>query len=87
MEFGVAPWKLHDDLHEQQETYYHTVSEELLNGILYATNASTVWADLKERFDKVNQLWLYQLHREITTFAQCIDSVSQYNTKLKTLLN
>ncbi|PHT34823.1 hypothetical protein CQW23_26623 [Capsicum baccatum] len=43
-----------DDLHEQQETYYHTVSEELLNGILYATNASTVWADLKERFDKVS---------------------------------
>lgn len=34
----------------------NTVSEELLNGIVYTMSASIVWADLKERFDKVNRL-------------------------------
>nr|BAP00547.1 hypothetical protein [Solanum melongena] len=30
----------------------NTVSKELLNSIVYATDAAMVWADLKERFDK-----------------------------------
>ncbi|KAH0635534.1 hypothetical protein KY289_035449 [Solanum tuberosum] len=84
-----------DELHEQWETcnaivlswIMNTVSEDLLSGIVYATNAFSVWADLKERFDKVNRMRIYQLHREITTLAQGTDSVSLYFTKLKTLWN
>ena len=51
-----------DELHEQWETcsaivlswLMNSVSEDLLNGIVYATSAYTVWQDLKERFDKGN---------------------------------
>ncbi|KAH0709948.1 hypothetical protein KY284_011375 [Solanum tuberosum] len=63
----------------------NTVSEDLLSGIVYATTAFSVWADLKERFDKVNRMRIYQLHREITTLTQGTDFVSHYFTKLKTL--
>ncbi|KAH0776350.1 hypothetical protein KY290_007761 [Solanum tuberosum] len=46
------------------------VSKELMSGIVYATDASVVWFDLKERFDKVDGSRGYQLHREICTIAQ-----------------
>ncbi|XP_027768295.1 uncharacterized protein LOC107002678 isoform X2 [Solanum pennellii] len=82
-----------DELHEQLETcnaivlswLMSSVSEDLLSGIVYATNAYTVWADLKEKFDKVNRMRIYQLHREINTLSQGSDSVSTYYTKLKNL--
>lgn len=66
-----------EELHDQWETcnaivlswLMSSVSAELLNGIVYATNAHEVWEDLKERSDKVNHIWLYQLHREINTLS------------------
>ncbi|MCD7469103.1 hypothetical protein HAX54_007899 [Datura stramonium] len=36
----------------------------------YATNASDVWMDLKERFDKVDDSHSFNLHREIATMVQ-----------------
>ncbi|KAH0686947.1 hypothetical protein KY284_017500 [Solanum tuberosum] len=67
-----------DELHEQWETcnaivlswLMNTVSEDLLSGIVYATTTFLVWVDLKERYDKVNRMRIYQLHREITTLTQ-----------------
>ncbi|KAH0694723.1 hypothetical protein KY285_021820 [Solanum tuberosum] len=64
-----------------------SVTEELLSGIVYATSAYDVWQDLKERFDKVNHMRLYQLHREINSLVQGTDSVSNYFTRLKNLWN
>lgn len=46
-----------------------------------------VLADLKERFDKVNRMRIYKLHREINTLTLGTDSVSHYFTKVKTLWN
>ena len=63
----------------------NTVSEILLSGIVYATNACAVWEDLKERYDKVNRMRIYQLHREINMHSQGTDSISAYFTKLKSL--
>lgn len=71
-------------MHKQWETcnviilswLINTVSEELLNVIVYAMSASEVWDDLKERFDKVNQLRVYELHKEITILSQSSDFVS-----------
>ena len=63
----------------------NTVSEEFLSDIVYATTAFSIWADLKEGFDKVNRMRVYQLHKEITTLIPGTDSVSQYFTKLRTL--
>ena len=75
-----------DELHEQWETcnaimlswLMNTVSEELLSGIVYTTNSFSVWNGLKERFDKVNRVRIYQLHRDITTLSQGTDTVSHY---------
>ncbi|KAH0707278.1 hypothetical protein KY290_011872 [Solanum tuberosum] len=84
-----------DELHEQWKTYnaivlswlMSSVTEELLSEIVYATSAYDVWQDLKERFDKVNRMRLYQLYREINSLVQGTDSVSNYFTRLKNLWN
>lgn len=56
-----------DELHKQWETcnaivlswLMNTVSEELLSGNVYSTNAFSDWADLKEIFNKVNHMRVY----------------------------
>lgn len=53
-----------------------SVSAELLSGIVYAIGEFEVWEDLKERFDKVNRMRLYQLHNEINTLSQGTDSLA-----------
>lgn len=63
----------------------NSVSKELMSGIVYATDATTVWADLKERFDKVDGSRGYQLHREICTISQGTSSISAYFTRLRVL--
>lgn len=80
-----------DELLEQWETcnaivlswIMNIVSEDLLSGIVYASNAHLVWEDLKESFDKRVRIW--QLHREITTLMQGTSSVLTYFLKLKEL--
>ncbi|XP_075074558.1 uncharacterized protein LOC142162141 [Nicotiana tabacum] len=83
------------ELHEQWETcnvivlswLMNTVSTELLSGISYATNAHLVLEVLRKRFDKVNRIRIFQLHRAINTLSQGTDSVSTYFMKLKSLWN
>ncbi|XP_075098916.1 uncharacterized protein LOC142175815 [Nicotiana tabacum] len=81
------------ELHEDWETcnaivlswIMNIVSPDLLSGIVYASNAYLVWEDLRERFDKVNRVRIFQLHRKIATILQGTDSVSAYFTRLKEL--
>ncbi|XP_075099541.1 uncharacterized protein LOC142176312 [Nicotiana tabacum] len=63
----------------------NSVSKDLLSEIIYASDAHAVWEDLKERFDKVNRVRIFQLHRSISRLSQGSDSVSVYPTKLKEL--
>ncbi|XP_070041646.1 uncharacterized protein [Nicotiana tomentosiformis] len=63
----------------------NTVSTELLSGIVYASNTHLVWEDLRERFDKVNCMRIFQIHRAIATLSQGTNFVSTYFTKLKGL--
>lgn len=52
------------ELHEDWETcnaivlsqIMNTVSQNLLSGIIYASNVHLVWEDLRERFDKVSRV-------------------------------
>lgn len=75
-----------EELHEQWETcnavvlswLMNIVSTELLSGIVYASNAHLIWEDLRERFDKVNCMRIFQLHRAIATLSQGTDSISTY---------
>lgn len=78
-------WEMCDAI--VQSWLMSSINEELLSGIVYATSAFDVWEDLRERFDKMNRMRLYQLHREINTLTQGTDSVSAYLTKLKNLWN
>lgn len=43
----------------------NSVSKEIFGGIVYSSDAMTVWNDLKERFDKVNGSRIFSIHREI----------------------
>lgn len=61
------------------------VSKQLLSGIVYSSDASSVWKDLKERFDKVDGSRIFQLHREIATTTQGTSSIAEYFTKLRLL--
>nr|XP_009768762.1 PREDICTED: uncharacterized protein LOC104219738 [Nicotiana sylvestris] len=63
----------------------NTVAPHLFSGIVYASDAHLVREDLRERFDKVNRVRIFQLHREIATISQGTDSVSMYFTRLKEL--
>jgi len=59
------------------------VSKELLSGIVYSTDACSVWRDLKERFDKTDGSRIFQLHREIVTLVQGTSTIAEYFTKLR----
>ncbi|GMJ10663.1 hypothetical protein HRI_004735500 [Hibiscus trionum] len=63
----------------------NTVSQDLSAGIVFASNAAMVWADLKERFNKVDGSRIYYLHREIVTHTQNLSSISVYFSRLKLL--
>ncbi|KAK8315167.1 hypothetical protein V6Z12_D01G221800 [Gossypium hirsutum] len=46
---------------------------ELSVGIVFASSTALPWQDLKERFDKVNGLRIFFLHRSIVTLNQELD--------------
>ncbi|XP_070023377.1 uncharacterized protein LOC142175531 [Nicotiana tabacum] len=60
-------------------------SPDLVNGIIYASDAHEVWVDLHDRFDKVNGSRIYNLQREIATISQGTSSISVYHYRLKSL--
>ena len=61
------------------------VSKELLSGIVYSTNAAEVWKELSERYDKVDGSRIYQLHKEIATISQGMNTISVYFSRLREL--
>ncbi|XP_075074380.1 uncharacterized protein LOC142161985 [Nicotiana tabacum] len=81
------------NLHEEWETcnaivhswIMNYVSKDLLSSIIYASDAHAVWEDLQKRFDKVNRVQIFQLHRSILRLSQGADYVAVYFTKLKEL--
>ncbi|XP_016559276.2 uncharacterized protein LOC124895477 [Capsicum annuum] len=63
----------------------NSASKELLGGIMYASVASVVWAELYERFHKIDGARTFNLHKEIATLSQGNASLSSYFSKLKDL--
>lgn len=61
------------------------VSPKLLSGFVYSSNASVVWNDIKERFDKVDLSRIFQIHKGIATINQGTSSISSYFSKLRLL--
>nr|XP_009589228.1 uncharacterized protein LOC104086617 [Nicotiana tomentosiformis] len=50
-----------------------------------SSNASVVWNDVKERFDKVDLSRIFQIHKSIATVNQGTSSISSYFSKLRLL--
>ncbi|GAV73454.1 UBN2_3 domain-containing protein [Cephalotus follicularis] len=63
----------------------NTVSKEIFAGIIYSTDAFSVWKDLKERFNKVNGSRIYALHRKIVCSAQGNLTISGYYSRMRQL--
>lgn len=61
----------------------NTVSKEIFGVIVYSTDASMVWSDIKKQFDKANGSRIFSLHREIGQLKQGSNTVSAYFCKLK----
>ncbi|KAH0638973.1 hypothetical protein KY285_035559 [Solanum tuberosum] len=61
------------------------VSKDLHSRVLFCSDSQLIWADLKERFNKVNSSRIFQLHKEIFTLVQGVSSVSVYYSSLKDL--
>ncbi|XP_073310027.1 uncharacterized protein [Primulina huaijiensis] len=64
---------------------FSSVSKEIFCGLVYAKEASSVWADLKERFDKICGSRIYAIHRDIVRLSQGSGTISVYFSKLKQL--
>ncbi|KAM3327880.1 hypothetical protein P3S68_033342 [Capsicum galapagoense] len=65
----------------------NSVSQNLVSGIVYASDAYAVWMELKKRFDKIDGSHSFNLHREIVTLVQGTSSISVYFSKVKDLWN
>lgn len=47
-----------------------SVSKEIFSGIIYCTQATDVWTDLKERFDKICGSRIFSLHHNFMSFPR-----------------
>ncbi|XP_069148012.1 uncharacterized protein [Solanum lycopersicum] len=66
----------------------NNISKELVSGILFFSNASVVWRDIKERFDKVNLSRIYHLHKAIATLTQGLNgNYSQAHSKILMMMS
>lgn len=63
----------------------NSVAKGLLGGIMYALSAQTVWEDLSEKFNNIDDSRTFNLHKEIATLTQDFASSSVYFSKLKYL--
>ncbi|XP_075499126.1 uncharacterized protein LOC142537500 [Primulina tabacum] len=63
----------------------NTISKDIFGGIVISTDASVVWSDLKEQFDKVNGSRIFSIHPYINKLVQGYNTISVYYSKLKNL--
>ncbi|XP_075473408.1 uncharacterized protein LOC142504424 [Primulina tabacum] len=63
----------------------NSVSKNIFGGIVYSSDASVVWSDLKDQFDKVNGSRIFSIHRELGKLTQGNDTISVYFCRLKQL--
>lgn len=62
-----------------------SVSEELYVGQIFSKQASVVWQELKETYDKGDGSITFNLHRKINSLSQNGTSISDYYHKLNSL--
>lgn len=61
------------------------MSKKLISEIFFRSNATLIWPDLRERFDKVNMSKIFHLDKAIVTHTQGTSLLSVYYSRLKDL--
>lgn len=64
---------------------HHSISQSIVNSILWIDTAHEIWRDLHERFSQGDVFRISDLHDEISVFKQEERSVTDYFTELKIL--
>lgn len=77
------PWKRNNNI--IISWLLNSVSKEIAASIIYLDNAVDIWADLRDRFQQINDPKIFQLRHDIVNLKQDSASVSLYFTKLKIL--
>ncbi|XP_071738924.1 uncharacterized protein [Rutidosis leptorrhynchoides] len=62
-----------------------SIADELYAGLIFFENASTVWTELKETYDKIDGSIIFNLHFNISTLKQGNSSLSEYYHKLNSM--
>ncbi|XP_071738952.1 uncharacterized protein [Rutidosis leptorrhynchoides] len=62
-----------------------SVTEDLYCGQILSTNATEVWNELKETYDKIDTSIIFNLHQQIKTLKQNYRTLFEYYHKLNTL--
>lgn len=63
----------------------NVVSKDIVTSIVYASSSLDIWTDLKNRLQQFNGPRIYQLRKDLYSLSKGNSSVTQYNTKLKSL--
>ncbi|XP_061341652.1 uncharacterized protein LOC133287968 [Gastrolobium bilobum] len=63
----------------------NSVTKAIVDSLIYFSNVSDVWNDLRTRFQQANGPRIFQLKQEIASLHQGSLDVNTYYTKLKTL--
>ncbi|XP_071741029.1 uncharacterized protein [Rutidosis leptorrhynchoides] len=62
-----------------------SISDELYSGQIFSTNATHVWNELKETYDKIDGSVIYNLHHKMNSIKQNDSSLSDYYHNLNSL--
>ncbi|XP_071738626.1 uncharacterized protein [Rutidosis leptorrhynchoides] len=62
-----------------------SIADELYSGLIFSKNASTVWTELKETYDKVDGSVIFNVHHKINSLKQNGSSLSEYYHSLNAL--
>ena len=61
----------------------NSLSNEIVESVLYSQNAKVLWSDLEDRFGQANGAKLFQLQKDLSVVVQINSSISAYFTKFK----
>ncbi|XP_071740725.1 uncharacterized protein [Rutidosis leptorrhynchoides] len=62
-----------------------SIYDELYSGLIFSDNATTVWTELKETYDKVDGSVTFNIHHKINSLKQNGSSLSEYYHSLNSL--
>ncbi|RVX01388.1 Retrovirus-related Pol polyprotein from transposon TNT 1-94 [Vitis vinifera] len=78
-----ASWKKCNDM--ILSWILNSLSQDLVDSVIFSTTAQEVWEDLRDRFSQSNAPRIFQIERDIACLTQDQMTVAAYYTRLKRL--